>query len=129
MNEQLEKIVAIVNKLAPPSTLAIAIACGTVIFMPKELATTLGVEQFRESNKGFLGWSLIVCTSYLVAAAVWNFKSKILEKTKSYFVTKKYTRYLHELTNDEKKLLQRFIDGEHGRFHFSLILGFIRPCG
>lgn len=84
-----------------------------VIFMPKDVAIILDVEQFRETQKGFLGWSLIFCVSYLIAASVWYLKNNIFAKIESYFVRKNFRRRLHELTNDEKKLLQRFIDGEN----------------
>lgn len=111
--EQLSKLLELTSKLAPASTLGVAIACSIVIFIPDALAIKLGVDEFRISNKGLLGWSLILCSAYMLATLVFILFKNINTKLNRNNAHKKYIRKLHDLTRDEKQIILQFMDGKN----------------
>ena len=113
MMDQFEKLVSTFNKAAPAPSFGIAIATTLIIFLPDAIANSLGILEFRETNKGVIGWAFLLTYSYLIAHVFWQVKDIIRNKFIKHFATKKYQTKLHDLTSAEKGLLSEFMSGEN----------------
>ncbi len=111
--EQFLKLISAFNKTAPASSLGVAIAMSLIIFLPEPVVLKLGIFEFRETNKGFIGWAFILTYSYLAALLLWEIKNYLKSKYIKHHVTKKYQSKLHELTSLEKGYLSEFMSGEN----------------
>jgi hypothetical protein len=113
MMDQFEKLVSAFNRAAPAPFLGIAIATTLIIFLPDAIAKNLGILEFRQLNKGAIGWAFLLTYSYLIAHVLWQIKDIVRNKLIKYFATKKYQKKLHDLTPAEKGLLVEFMSGEN----------------
>lgn len=76
-NQNMDSTTGIVSKLAPHALLGTAIASGIVLFIPNEVATTMGVDSFRTEFRGYIGWAFILSLAIFVC---WLAEAFILSK-------------------------------------------------
>lgn len=96
-------------KQGPKALVGIAVATGMVVFMPDNLASSLGVNEFRTSNRGVFGWSFIASTSILTVYAMWWIGELAKSRFEKRRLQKMRESQLHELTTDELCFLATYI--------------------
>ena len=96
-------------KQGPKALAGIAVATGMVIFMPENLASSLGVNAFRTSNRGVFGWSFIASTSLLATYALWWVGGLIKSHYKKQRLRQMRESQLYELTAEELRFLAPYI--------------------
>lgn len=107
-----ERIATLLTRTTPAPVLGIAIAVSLLLFLPPGIIQTLGVEGFREENRGLIGWTFIFSYSYLwvlAALGTWGHFRKTALKRKNLQLRQ---RQLHKLTRGEKEILMWFMSGE-----------------
>ncbi len=113
MTDISERFFGIFAKWAPATTLAVAIACTIVIFLPETVAAQLGLVEFRTDYRGLLGWGFVLSWSSLGAALIWWLKSIIAKKFKVRKQERIRQQHLHELTPEEKGYLIEYKNGQN----------------
>lgn len=109
MIEGLASFLASFKKVAPVPLLAISFAAGIILFSPLALARTLGIDEFRETYRGWIGGAFVLSLSYLTAHFVWWLRSIIIGRRKRDQAEKTRHQYLHDLTAEEKGYLAPFV--------------------
>lgn len=96
-------------KLAPRYLIAVAIFAAFFLFSPESLLKRLGVFDFTQSNRSWLGVALLassalfgvgVLADMLKAVKRWWWKRKFFNRV---------TQRLHRLTEDEKQILRFYL--------------------
>jgi hypothetical protein len=102
---------------SPIFLIGISIACGATLFFPENIANTLGVVDFRNQYRGYIGAILIIASSVVIAqSARWGIKA-LRASYNSKRSKKVRINYLHNLTPDEKAYLIPFvIDDENTQY-------------
>jgi len=97
------------KKVAPVPLLAISIATGIILFTPPGFSRTLGIDEFRETYRGWIGSAFILSLSYLAAHLAWWLRSIIMARRKRKQAEKTRNQHLHDLTAEEKGYLAPFV--------------------
>ena len=96
-------------KLAPRYLIAIGIFCGVLLFIEEQLAKTLGVFQFTQDNRQWIGIAFIASVS-LVAI---DCGIKIFAVVSDFFGDIKFKKSLMQslntLTEEEKQILRYYL--------------------
>jgi hypothetical protein len=103
------KFVLDVLKLAPRYLVALAIPCAVLLFSSGEFLGRLGLAQFAQDNRQWLGLGFLVCASILgvwLAAGAMSFLGGIRKKQRA---RKRMLQTLHSLTEEEKKILRFYV--------------------
>ena len=111
------------KQTTPVVFLGIAIASGIVLFIGNDLASTMGLSEFRKEYRAYLGGALVLSLSLVVAHALWSGAKGILALAKGALDRRKARRSLEarqkqldKLTPDEKVYLAPYIlDKENTR--------------
>lgn len=96
-------------KLSPRYLLAICIGLGAVLFMPPNLLDTLGLVEFRESFKGFLGAGFILACALLGSGALINTTEWVRTWWRRRKNLQRCIDYLHQLTPEEAEILRGYV--------------------
>jgi hypothetical protein len=97
------------------SKTALPIFCATllILFLPSEYAAVLGIDKFRDANRIWIGAFLILTVCALVSNGLWLVFRLAKPWIKQTIFIRAQRGVLHDLTNDEKAILRKFIiDGE-----------------
>jgi hypothetical protein len=96
-------------KLTPRYLVAVSIFCGALLFISEQTSKALGVYQFTQDNRQWLGIALIASLSLVVIdwsikifAVVRNFVRRVKFK-------KSLIQRLHSLTEEEKQILRYYL--------------------
>ncbi|MEK9629599.1 MAG: super-infection exclusion protein B [Nitrospinota bacterium] len=87
---------------------AIISVVGLILFLPKEIAETLAVYEFRNEFRVFLGPILLLSISFAIARLYGFFMSGLTEKKN----LKVQQNFLHKLTPEEKRFLLPYIENQ-----------------
>lgn len=96
-------------KLAPRYLLAIAIVAGTLLFSPGAWLGKIGLQEFADDHRPWLGLAFLVSTTlWIVAITVSTWKAigiKLFRRS----VQKNVVRKLSSLTEGEKQILRYYL--------------------
>jgi membrane protein implicated in regulation of membrane protease activity len=96
-------------KISSVHLLAIAIAAGVLIFAPARVLEILGVTGFVAGYRMWVGFVFLVCVALLLAragAGVFEFAKKRIQQRRT---LRRWQRRLHELTPEEKEVLEGYV--------------------
>lgn len=108
MMEKLTGFTDYFRKIPAAFLVAIVSVLGLILFLPKEYATTLAVDGFREEYRVYLGPAFLLTLSFC-AARVFNF---FMQGHRQRQNLKKRQETLHSLTPEEKGYLIPYIEGQ-----------------
>ena len=125
MIEALSGFLSSLKQTSPVIFLGLSIATGIILFSGDSVIIALGLEEFRNNNKGYLGAIFIGSLSILLSYTAFSFvkigkeqyrkyHSKIKQKEK----LKKQQEQLHKLTPDEKAYLIPYVLNDENTQYF-----------
>jgi len=97
------------RKLTPVPLLAVGFAATVILFSPDPLAGILGIDQFRNSYRFWIGMAFVVSWCYLAAHSIWWGIGKFNAWNQKRRNKRIREKALQELTPQEKKCLRRYI--------------------
>jgi len=113
------------KQTSPTVFLGLAFSCGLILFGNVDLLENLGLLEFRNSNKGYIGTVFVGSASLVVAQSIAQCGKFILsvfkqqrERKKIELDLKNSQKMLHELTPDEKAYLVGYIFQDKGTQYF-----------
>ncbi|MDH0682935.1 superinfection exclusion B family protein [Achromobacter animicus] len=96
-------------KLAPRYLVAVAIVAGSLLFLPVSWLEQLGLQDFANVHRQWLGFAFLVSATLwaiAIALTVWQaFSEKLFRRS----VRQHVVRRLSSLTEDEKQILRYYI--------------------
>jgi hypothetical protein len=104
---------------------AIAIASGIVIFVPSEVATTLGLDQFRDEHRSSLGAAFVLALALVLVKVLYKIVQGVKKRLRWRNSEKVRHRYLEELTPEEKGYLAPYVFGQLNTQHFLIEDGIV----
>ena len=113
-------------KISSVHFLAIAIAAGALIFGPTSFLDTLGVTEFVDGYRMWVGFVFLISTAILLARGGF----RLFESGKKHFqqgrTLKRWRRRLHQLTPEEQKVLAGYVLADTRTQYFELEDGVIQ---
>jgi hypothetical protein len=115
-------------KQTPPVIfLGIAMASGIVLIVGDDLASTIGLAEFRKEYRAFLNGALVLSLALVVAHGLWSGGKGIVAHLKRPRARRDEgppleirQEQLHQLTPDEKAYLAPYIFGKESTRHFKM---------
>lgn len=101
--------------------LVLMLFTGLISFLPSDVIASLGLSEIKKSYGEYFGLAFIFSIAALFVASItklWDvfLGNWIKEKVTLYF----YRKEANDLTEEEKEILRRFIDGKTRSAHLSL---------
>ncbi|MHC4184123.1 MAG: superinfection exclusion B family protein [Planctomycetota bacterium] len=125
MLEAFSGFLSALKQTSPAVFLGLAIATGLILFSSDSFVATLGLENFRNETKGYLGAVFVVSLSIPLAQVVLYTGTFIKERYKKYrdeqknkIAWEKKKGQLHSLTPDEKAYLSPYILNDENTQYF-----------
>lgn len=109
MLEQIAALLASAKRVAPVPLIAVTVASSTLLFAGERIASTLGVDAFRDEYRSHIGVAFIASISYLVAHGFWWLRGIVLQRHRQSTNLRVLQGYLSELTHEERMYLAPFI--------------------
>lgn len=148
MFEAVGAVIAAVIKAGVPIYVAALIASTLLLFLPDSIAHRIGVAEFRQLYRGYLGGAFVASISLLAAYGLSATFHAIGNRLDDRRVRRVTLKTLRTLTSDEKRFLRTFIfddrntvraaisDGRFGRsrretHHLSVVVSrnsFLNPA-
>jgi hypothetical protein len=96
-------------KLTPRYLVAVSIFCGALLFISEQTSKALGVYQFTQDNRQWLGIALIASIS--LVAIDWSIKisTVVRNMVRRIKFKKRMIQCLHTLTEEEKQILRYYL--------------------
>ena len=107
--EAVAAIIAAVLKVGVPIYVAALIATSLLLFLPNSIPHQIGIDELRESYRGYLGVAFVAAISLLAATGLSLAFSAISHRFDEQRVRRRSLRTLRVLTVDEKRFLRPFI--------------------
>ncbi|MBW3513259.1 superinfection exclusion B family protein [Shewanella sp. NKUCC01_JLK] len=125
MIEAVSGLLSSIKQTSPVVFTGLAIASGIVLFSNGDLITTIGLSEFRDANKQYIGGSFVLSSSIIFAQAVTGllgFIKALFAKWQKSRRTKKAMesrkKDLVNLTPDEKAYLTPYVLGQETTLYF-----------
>ncbi len=96
-------------KLAPRYLAAIGLFCGVLLLLPDSFTNGLGIHDFAQHNRQWLGITFIGTLSLLAVSAVVKASDKIRNRTRRSKAREQTLKQLHNLTEEEKQILRFYV--------------------
>ncbi len=98
-----------VLKLAPRYLLAVIVFCGVLLFVEDDIAKTLGIYNFTQNYRQWLGIALIATSSLVIID--WSIKISMVIRDIAFRIKRKKSilKSLHSLTEEEKQILRYYL--------------------
>lgn len=113
MPEWLSNLFSLSKEISSKVALPIFIATCMLLFLPTTYSVTLGLDQFRDAYRIWIGVILLVSAAALITNALWALGRFIKPWVWAHAFVFTNKSSLYSLTNEEKAILRRFIlDGE-----------------
>ena len=109
MFEAVGAVIAAVIKAGVPIYVAALIASALLLFLPDSVAHQIGVEEFRQSYRGYLGGTLVASISLLVAYGLSATSNVVRNRLDDRQLRRLTMETLGMLTSAEKEFLSAFI--------------------
>lgn len=109
MFEAVGAVIAAVLKVGVPIYVAALIASTLLLFLPGSIAHQIGVEEFRQSSRGYLGGVFVASISLLAAYCLSAASNVINNHLDDRRLRRLTLDTLRMLTADEKRFLRPFI--------------------
>ena len=122
-NSVLEAIASFLTtllKASPVLLLGISIACGTVLFIPEDLASKLAITEFRQQYRAYIGGTFILSSSIVLAQFAWLFIQSLKYKYDHRISLSNKRKRLYYLTPDEKAYLVPYVFCDENTQYFLL---------
>ncbi len=114
MFEAVGAVIAAVIKAGVPIYVAALIASTLLLFLPNSIAHRIGVAEFRQLHRGYLGGAFVASISLLAAYGLSATFHAIGNRLDDRRVRRVTLKTLRTLTSDEKQFLRTFIfDGRN----------------
>lgn len=110
-------------KLTPKYLFPIALASGFLLFGPENLLSTLGVCDFAEVHKSYIGFVLLLSTALLLGAFLANIGNTLMGFISVKFKSYIYRTRLKDLTSEEKEVLKMYLDKDNRTCLFKISHG------
>ena len=125
MIEALASILSALRQTTPAILLGITIATGILLFSPSGFVDTLGMAEFRNSNRSWIGLAFLVSLSILlgqlafyIAGVANSLREEKQEKERRKQSLRQKQQQLHNLSADEKAYLAPFILDDESTQYF-----------
>jgi hypothetical protein len=109
MLESIAQILSAIKNVGIPTVAGIFVATSLLIFIPAEMAGSLGLLEFRSAYRAYLGVAWICCASLLIVHAVIAISAFIRKQYGIWRFKRTTSQTLSELTREEKEFLRPFI--------------------
>ena len=96
-------------KLSPKYLFPVSLATGFLLFAKSEYLAALGLTELRSKYLPWIGGVFLLSTALFLSHVVTAFFSWLREKINLYFVVRYGRKKLHNLTNDERRILRDYI--------------------
>jgi hypothetical protein len=105
-----------IKNAGPPFYAAVLIGSGLILFLPADLISQIGLAEFRDSYRTYLG-ALFIGSACLVSVhSIFGLAPIVGRKLKMWSFSRTTRGYLKTLTKDEKEFLRPYIiDGQNTR--------------
>jgi hypothetical protein len=115
--EWIGSLVATIINAGTRIYVAALIASSSLLFLPPSIIAQIGLSDFKQSYKSYIGAAFLVSLSLLLTSLLWVIRDVVLYPYRDRRERKKYTTMFKELTLDEKRFLVPFIrDGENTQY-------------
>ncbi|MFT6904811.1 MAG: hypothetical protein ACJAS1_001465 [Oleiphilaceae bacterium] len=125
MIEAFSGLLGSIKQTSPVIFTGLAIACGIILFGSGELITIIGLTEFREANKPYIGGCFVLSLSIVFAQAVTGIIGLIKSAFKKWkkgkdrmLLVKAKQAELAKLTPDEKAYLAPYVLGQETTQYF-----------
>jgi hypothetical protein len=109
MPEWLTNLFSLSREISSKIALPICVTLGLVLFLPSNSAQTRGIDQFRDSYRIWVGVLFLLSAAALISNLLWVVGRFIKPWVKEWLYIRINRSSLHNLTEDEKVILRRFI--------------------
>jgi hypothetical protein len=106
MLETVNKVLENLKSVPTELLIVFALALGTILFVPADVAAILAIDGFRDSFRHFLGPAFILVACWLAA----RFLMTLFKPIQQWRLQRRRVQQLHALTSDEKGYLSPFIE-------------------
>jgi hypothetical protein len=114
MFEAVGAIIIAILRVGVPIYVAALIATSILLFLSNSVAHQIGIEEVRQSYKGYLGLAFVASLSLLAATGISFALSAVNNHFEDWAGRRRLLQTLRMLTVDEKQFLRPFIlDGEN----------------
>lgn len=120
MLEHLATIASTLKSISPKAAAITAIACGILLALPPAMLSTLGLVNFVDSARPYLGAGLVTSVAILAALGLWWAGTQVLKITASKAALRVHRNHLKELTPEERAYLLPYIEGQMNTLYFRL---------
>jgi superinfection exclusion protein B len=111
--ESIAPLIVAIKKAGVPIYVATLIACSLLLFLPTSILARLGLVDFLQSNRTWVGVGFIASLSLLCTVAL----SPLWSKFEDWRFKRHGLRMLSEITSDEKAFLRPYIcDGQNTQY-------------
>jgi hypothetical protein len=102
-------------------SIALGVVAAIVLFTPDSVVNKLGLLQYRNQGKPYLGVVLLVCITIAIASGIGAVGSKIND----YRFWKARKKRLHRLSAEEKQILRAYIERQTRSLNLSVTSGVV----
>lgn len=96
-------------KLAPRYLIALGLMAACLLFLPDDFLKKIGVSQFAQDNRSWLGLIFIGTTALFIVSVTGDMFKSIRRWWRKRRAFTEITNRLHRLTEDEKQILRYYI--------------------
>lgn len=109
----LSNLFSLTKEISSKVALPIFIATFVLLFLPDAYSQKIGLDQFRDAYRIWVGVLLLLTGAALITNAIWAIAGFLRPKINTWLFVREKRKTLRSLTADEKAILRRFIiDGE-----------------
>jgi hypothetical protein len=99
-------------KLAPRYLAATGLFCGLILLLPESLANDLGVRDFAQNYRQWIGIAFIAILALLAVDGCVKISGTIRNRARLAKTHKRILKRLHSLTEEEKQILRFYLATE-----------------
>jgi hypothetical protein len=124
--ESIAPILTAVRKAGPSIYLAALIASALLLFLPDFVLATIGLAQFLDTYRMYVGVIFIASASLIAVWIISSAGAPLLDKLETWRLNRQGLKTLRELTDDEKKFLRPYIQSGQNTQYAQLADGIAR---
>lgn len=109
MPEWLTNLFSLSREISSKVALPIAVTLGLVLFLPDPFAGYLGITEFRDTYRIWVGVLFLLAVAALLSNALWLFGRSAKSRFSTWRLLRAARRSLSSLTNEEKEILREFV--------------------
>jgi hypothetical protein len=120
MIEQITGFLSMMRKSEPVFLIGLAVAAGATLFLPENITKTLGIVQFRDEHREYIGALFMISSSLIAAQTAWALQNGARALYRRGRIRKERIKHLHNLTPGEKRYLIPFVRADQNTQYFPI---------